>query len=666
MNPAEAAAKLKTEPSVLLQLTDRGAVPAIELRSGWRFRAEELDHFIVASGLYRDPSLADRTLRSRLARWRHDENLRGWSVPPDLNAEAEQVPGWARQGHLRFARFDGGVLHHAKAVLSGWQPSGFTRQIAALARDAYHPAQLAAIADALRDAGITAAWVSWSLGFSLEHERQQFDQCRRAIAALHERGIKAFAYLSCNNFFWEEAAQRDPAAADMTLCEGGVHLTYEHSPHRRLANLRHPGWWEITQARLRAAIEAGVDGLFYDNCESPTEDLAYFLPRLRRFLRVELGSRVPLMLNLHLYHRPQNFALADLVDIIYNEWGFAHSGVDDAGGWNVTTVRNPIRYIAGTWPNRPMYYEMPRSMTNVIRPRAQKLHTFEAAAFGGQVGRYIEGYASAGLLGGAGEVRAGWDAIGQAHRFIDAHRELYADAQSAARIAVGVYGPNWCDRFLDELTRQSLLYDIIDLRRIDRVPLDRYRLVLIPGGLESPDIGAARTLSKFRAGGGKVIVISDRPDAFGDSADEIWPDATVGDLWRRSAPLASPRLNAEHAMRLRDRLTNIAGPPTLSVAGEYVLANLTCARSSSPAESRHVLHVLNYHNLPATDVCVTLDLPPSSGSVLRAEAGVLSPDERPPDVRSLRVDAHALRVEFASLDQYAVVPLDFRSTGGMG
>ena len=635
MTLAEAATHLGTTPEALGHFVENGVAPCLDLTCGPRFRREEMDHWVLGRGLYRDPTPLGATLQTRLDGWPPGESWRGWAVAPELRADTGELPAWARQGAFSFTRFDGGPIERDKGRLTGWKigQADFDALVSA------YEDGLDTMVARLCLARVNWVWITWSNGFSLRHESRQFERCRAVIARLHQAGISVTAYLSCNNMFWEEMAQGEPDSRAWPLVEGGVNLCYENLPARRLANLRDPGWLEYTKERMRPAVEAGVDGFFFDNCEAPTEDLMFFFPRVRRWLREELKSSALLTLNIHVYHRPCNIPLEDLCDVIYNEFIFAVPGVDESGAWNVSNVRNPYRYVSGHLPaGKPVFCELPRSMHDILPPRVQKLFTYEAAAFGASADRCLEGYTLTGLANSAPDVMASWTAVGEANGFLDDHRGLYTDTQSAAVIGLLAYGPTWEPEFADALTRLSLPYDILEIRALDRIELSRYRLLVLAGA-PAPDRRMLEGFPRFRAAGGRVAVLTDHPRAFADLADVIWP----------AARLAEAAADSAGARRLAEELLRMAGPPRVEVSGGHVLANL---RKKTDGSS-WLLHLLNYDADPAKEVGVVLSL--GAETCVSGEPALFSPDRTEARIEGIAVKGSVVRFAVRALDQYAVV-----------
>jgi hypothetical protein len=69
-------------------------------------------------------------------------------------------------------------------------------------------------------------------------------------------------------------------------------------------------------------------------------------------------------------------------------------------------------------------------------PAEQRLSIAEAYAFGAATSRHIEGRFLYGLIKGEPEAREAWAAIAQYNHFMVEHRELYHQAEPAARIAL--------------------------------------------------------------------------------------------------------------------------------------------------------------------------------------------------------------------------------------
>lgn len=171
---------------------------------------------------------------------------------------------------VRYARWDGGPIHVAKGVLSGWPYVLEPDEIQA-AMNWYDDANLAHLAAA----ELNWIWVTWSVGFPPEDEVRQQRLLSDYIASCHSQGVGVTAYMSMANVFpdaWrrrgrpeiDEWLQRD--AQGRPIPYGAAE--YVGEPSRYLACLNHPGWRDYLLGQVRSSIAAGVDGIIYDNVGS--------------------------------------------------------------------------------------------------------------------------------------------------------------------------------------------------------------------------------------------------------------------------------------------------------------------------------------------------------------------------------------------------------------
>ena len=129
-----------------------------------------------------------------------------WPVGPSHDS----VPDWAKPGHLRFTRWDGGPMETAKAFLSGWP--GLNPPNPDLVNTMTNWYNLDTI-PLLKKAHINLIWVTFSVGFSMESEETQQALVRRYIAECHRNGIHVLLYESIANMFWEDMFQSHPASS---------------------------------------------------------------------------------------------------------------------------------------------------------------------------------------------------------------------------------------------------------------------------------------------------------------------------------------------------------------------------------------------------------------------------------------------------------------------
>ncbi|MFO7893884.1 MAG: hypothetical protein R6U63_09125 [Longimicrobiales bacterium] len=108
--------------------------------------------------------------------------------------------------------------------------------------------------------GVELAFLSWSWGFPPEEEAAHHEEFRAAAANYHAEGIVVLAYVQASNCVARGSyAGRDWYA---TTPDG---RTVPYFTTRLMTCWNHPDWIERVSALSEEAIEAGADGIFFDN-----------------------------------------------------------------------------------------------------------------------------------------------------------------------------------------------------------------------------------------------------------------------------------------------------------------------------------------------------------------------------------------------------------------
>src|ERR1700694_5874039 len=135
----------------------------------------------------------------------------------------------------------------------------------------------------------------------------------------------------------------------------------------------------------------------------------------------------------------------DINEAIWEEDGKDTPGVWN-GNWQVGNARK-IKFLVGEKQlGQPLKYENdvyhcgPRERC-IPSPAEQKLSIAEAYAFGAATSRNIEGRFLSALIKGEPGAQEAWKAIAQYNHFLVEHRELYHQAEPAARSALISAGP---------------------------------------------------------------------------------------------------------------------------------------------------------------------------------------------------------------------------------
>ncbi|MFZ0437050.1 MAG: hypothetical protein WAL76_02940, partial [Candidatus Sulfotelmatobacter sp.] len=279
----------------------------------------------------------------------------------------------------------------------------------------------------------------------------------------------------------------------------------------------------------------------------------------------------------------------------------------------------PLKY------ENDLYHCGPRERC-IPSPAEQKVSIAEAYAFGAATSRNIEGRFLSALVKGEPEAQKAWTAIAQYNHFLVEHQELYHQTAPAARIAL--LSAEQHNPLADEFLKQSVFFETKVLAHLDKgVPLDRFKVLVMPADLPKLSAEQKVRLHAFTAGGGVII----------------------------RAGRAEPGIAA--------RAEDAAGGPRLSLEPRgYVLGQLT----RKPGGRTLILHLLNYDHLaPAENVKVRLDL---IGLVDLRETKdlsdwkvkVLSPDAAQPQLAGLSLHGSVCEFTLRRIDHYTVVTLSAR------
>ncbi len=556
-------------------------------------------------------------------------------APKLYRAKAEDVPSWAEQGNFRFIRLDGGQIESWKAERTWWGKKFSTEEKDVLTH--IYDRDFEKILGLLKQAEFNWIWVTWSSGWSFKAEDENQQNLKKVIARCHENGIHVSAYLSASNMFRNSAFRDDPETRKYGLWMHGIPLFYagpnktdlQISWQRRLADARKPGWRAYLLKKAELAVDAGVDAIVWDNMIGYNDGLAQLLDDTQRMAerKARETGRPKILVEANIHIPPDRFGMNDINEAIWEEDGKDTPGVWD-GRWQVDNARK-IKFLRGEkqlW--QPLQYENdlyhcgPRERC-IPSPAEQKLSIAEAYAFGAATSRNIEGRFLSALVRGEPEAREAWTAIAQYNHFLVEHQELYHQALPAARIALISAEPH--NPLADEFLQRSVFFETKVLSHLDKgVPLDRFKVLVMPANLPKLSREQKAQLNRFTASGG-VIIKAGKSDP--------------GIAARAEAAAGGPRL-------------------TLEPHG-YVLGQLT----QKPDGRTVILHLLNYdHQHPAENVKVRLEL---GGLVsLREtkdlngwEMKVLSPDAAQPQFADLSLHGNVCEFTLGQIEHYTTVIL---------
>ena len=554
-------------------------------------------------------------------------------APKLYRAKPEDVPPWAEQGNFRFIRLDGGQIESWKAERTWWGDKFSAEEKEVLTH--IYDRDFEQMLGLLKQADFNWIWVTWSNGWSLKDEQENRENLKKVIARCHENGIHVSAYLSASNLFWKSAYRDDPETKKYGLWMHAMPMFYagptmtdlQISWKRRLADAREPGWRAYLLKKAELAVDAGVDAIAWDNMIGYNDGLAQLLDDTQRMAerKARETGRPKVMVEANIHIPPDRFGMNDINEVIWEEDGRDTPGVWD-GHWQVDNARN-IKFLSGEkqlW--QPLKYENdlyhcgPRERC-IPSPVEQRLSIAEAYAFGAATSRNIEGRFLSGLIKGEPEAQEAWTAIAQYNHFMVEHQELYHQAAPVARIGLISAEPR--NPLAAEFLKQSAFFETKVLAHLDKgVPLDRFKVLVMPAGLPKLSTDQKARLRAFADGGGVIV--------------------------RAGKPMSGLVARAEAA----------AGGPRLSLEPRgYVLGQLT----RKPDGRTLILHLLNYdHQVPAENVKVRLELSGLVRDLSRWEVKVLSPDAAQPKFDDLSLHGSVCEFTLGRIEHYTVVTLTAR------
>jgi hypothetical protein len=199
-----------------------------------------------------------------------EDNMAVTNHPKDQN----KAPVWAQRGKLRLAHVEGGPSRTAEMLmLDGWDST----PVELLSTCRYHEGLI----DELLKKKINAVCLTWAVGFSHEGDQPQWEMVKKLLPLLKKKKIKAIAQIGLTSCFTDEVFRRVPDAKNwLYVDEEGNTNSWNQTERCSQMDIMLPEWREFIAHKVKAAIEAGFDGLFFDNVLSGVTDSAKFLKEL--------------------------------------------------------------------------------------------------------------------------------------------------------------------------------------------------------------------------------------------------------------------------------------------------------------------------------------------------------------------------------------------------
>jgi Glycosyl hydrolase family 66 len=619
--------------------------------------------FLLAALIYATPAgpFAQSTVERLRSEADPTEQIT-WPAGPTRDS----VPAWAKNGAIRFARWDGGRIETAKAILSGWPNFWPPDPNVLYATDNWYDPKTVQL---LREAGVNMIWVTSSNGFSNQTEKLNQDELRRYIAECHRQGIHVMAYESISNMFWQDMFKNVPESQNWpAIGKDGKPVPYGAAAYKKIgyisrymANLSNPEWQAYLRRRVDLALDAGADGVDYDN------NFARNLPQLMNIYEMiyKYGSKRKkdflLMGNFH----SNTYGMNRLTNSMTTEDG-AEPGIYDADHLHRVRDRQSLLAVGGGYliSNGGLFRaldalsegwklnlvedgrrEYGQREAKAMSPERSQLAMAEAMSFGAADELFVEDALATALWNYNSDAGALWKAIAQYNHFFAGHEAYYTDVRSMAPLAVVLDDTSRGVDLLNGLAARNVLFDVIYEHDLKPGELSRYsEVALLTAETVSDKVLAA--LEDYVRNGGRLFVTGrsasldeqehkrPRPPFFGQNLGK-------GECAYSEEVPARDQLAGNLRSHEKSKAPGIEAPP--GVAYNVV---------AQPSSHRVIVHLLNYGNAPVSNL--KIDLKQKCKSAM-----LMSPDlshEIPVTVHQLSSGAGQINVP--SLKIYSMLVLN--------
>jgi hypothetical protein len=533
----------------------------------------------------------------------------------DLRLESE-VPAWAKRGKIRFYRA-GNDMEHLDRMFEMFKEAAITKVAT------HVPADI---------------------------KSEEYVQVKAFIDRCHENGIKTTAFFTLGGISLA-SVMLNPELRDFISKDEYGQLRWREPGGTFLADLKSKGYIDMMLQNVKAALDAGIDELYYDYAIGGTGEVLNFLSKVRELIDKE-GKNLTIFGNCK-----GDLIVDDVCDLTKSE-GTEEAGVFD-GQWIHNVAQARFYYAVGFgWKPYESKYE--GADPGVAHPGAHdvrdgmkygwKRPIAEASAF-----QSFFAIAEAGdkLLDGwvkgdnelAMEI---WNGITTYNQFLAKNEEYYTDVRTVSR--VGLIAPPVIPSFEVALTRVPLyntlaelniMYDVILLTRLDKETLARYPAIVLPD-IPYLDDNQLKVIKEYKNNGGRIYTIGSIPDLV-QLADIYSPSSLIQELQQESK-------RKEFAKSIK----TLAGEPLVTVENaKYVISNVVRKQGTD----RFIIYLVNYSDFKE-NVKVKINLEGFVKEINKDKIRLLSPDNVPLELRNVSVKGAEIEVTLPKIEIYDIIALN--------
>lgn len=198
---------------------------------------------------------------------------------------------------LRPDKTAGWLFREGIRVFGMWEPLYFERMrgnVGDNQKAVYDFRRSRAFLEHVARQGATQVWFNWWKGYGLKHERECQDQVARLFPVCRDLGLRAVCYHSFGSLTLDTLLAEEPDAVNWiartqtgqpTSCQ----VTYQCFRYRPCFSSE--GYLACMEKSLARAIDAGADGIHFDNIGIQSEPEACHCERCTRLFRAYLQER---------------------------------------------------------------------------------------------------------------------------------------------------------------------------------------------------------------------------------------------------------------------------------------------------------------------------------------------------------------------------------------
>ncbi|MFH1024413.1 MAG: alpha-amylase family protein [Planctomycetota bacterium] len=190
------------------------------------------------------------------------------------------------------------IFREGVRIFGMWEPLYFVRMSAGRSGDnqkrIYDFQRSRAFLEHIARKGCNQVWFNWWKGYGIEHERECQDQVARLFPVCRDLGLRAVCYHSFGSLTLDTLLREEPDAVNWvartqhgqpTSCQ----VTFQC--FRRRPCFTSEGYLGYMEKVLARAIDAGADGIHFDNIGIQAEPEACHCERCARLFREYLQER---------------------------------------------------------------------------------------------------------------------------------------------------------------------------------------------------------------------------------------------------------------------------------------------------------------------------------------------------------------------------------------